>query len=82
MSVDGDLAILWARCLSRPVPGPGSGAVSFLAAAAAPEAIDAAVRGARTGDEADHPDLTDRIDSITHHTDQLRRNATIRRKDA
>ncbi|WP_327421298.1 hypothetical protein OG612_32505 [Streptomyces sp. NBC_01527] len=40
------------------------------------------MRGARTGDEAGHPDLTDRIDSITHHTDQLRRNATVRRKDA
>ncbi|MFF5277251.1 hypothetical protein [Streptomyces sp. NPDC000133] len=66
-------------------PRPGTripGAVFFLAAAAAPAAIDAAVRGARTGDEAGHPGLTDRIDSITHHADQLRRNATVRRKDA
>ncbi|MGY5036364.1 hypothetical protein ACWC9U_37380 [Streptomyces sp. 900116325] len=40
------------------------------------------MRGARTGDEAGLPDLTDRIDSITHHTDQLRRNATLRPTDA
>ncbi|MFC8257072.1 HSP18 transcriptional regulator [Streptomyces sp. NPDC057291] len=32
--------------------------------------------------EADHRDLADRIDALTHHTCQLRRNATVRRQDA
>ncbi|MET8414791.1 HSP18 transcriptional regulator [Streptomyces sp. NPDC005134] len=32
--------------------------------------------------EADHRDLADRIDALTHHTGQLRRNATVRRQDA
>ncbi|WP_443044213.1 hypothetical protein [Streptomyces sp. NBC_00353] len=91
-------------------PYPDPGALSFLAAAAALEAIDAAVRGARARDgtppsslagreqvlasllllrevreqlaRADHRDLAGRIDSITHHTGQLRRNATVRRQEA
>ncbi|MET8331213.1 HSP18 transcriptional regulator [Streptomyces sp. NPDC005181] len=32
--------------------------------------------------KAHHRDLADRIDSITHHTGQLRQKATIRRQDA
>ncbi|WP_158715880.1 hypothetical protein [Streptomyces sp. NRRL B-24720] len=64
------------------VPEPGSGRGLLPRRRSGAGGFDAAVRGARTGDEAGHPDLTDRIDSITHHTDQLRRNATVRRKDA
>ncbi|MFB6709017.1 hypothetical protein ACFCW6_30405 [Streptomyces sp. NPDC056333] len=64
-----------------PSRDPDPGAVFFLAAAA-PEAIGAAVRGAGTDDEAGHPDRTDRIESLTHHTDRLRRNSTVGREDA
>ncbi|MER7810789.1 hypothetical protein [Streptomyces sp900116325] len=65
-----------------PRPGTRIRARSFLAAAAAPEghrrgrARRPHLRRGRT------PGLTDGIDSITHHTDQLRRNATVRREDA
>lgn len=40
------------------------------------------VKATRDRRAADHRDLADRIDSITHHTGQLRRNATVRRQDA